>query len=91
MGRPKEKASMVNTQNDPLGKDRLGRDAAKNDDQAGYGRPKRADARGYSLEEAEKMAMKHQDALKNIPVKKKLVFESEKKSENLLNPKQIRE
>ena len=91
MGRPKEKASMVNTQNDPLGKDRLGRDAAKNDDQAGYGRPKRADARGYSLEEAEKMAMKHQDALKNIPVKKKLVFESEKKSENLLDPKQIRE
>jgi len=41
MGRPIEKASFVNTQDDPMGKDRLGRDAAKNDDQAGYGRPKR--------------------------------------------------
>jgi len=91
MGRPREKASMVNTQNDPLGKDRLGKDATKNDDQAGYGRPKRADARGYSLEEAEKMALKHQEALKNIPVKKKLVFESDKKADNLLDPKQIRE
>ena len=91
MGRPREKASMVNTQNDPLGKDRLGRDAAKNDDQAGYGRPKRADARGYSLEEAERMVAKHRRALSDIPVKKKLVFESDKKADNLLDPKQIRE
>ena len=91
IGRPREKASMVNTQNDPLGKDRLGRDAAKNDDQAGYGRPKRADARGYSLEEAERMVAKHRRALSDIPVKKKLVFESDKKADNLLDPKQIRE
>jgi len=91
MGRPREKASIAGTQNDPLGKDRLGRDAAKNDDQADFGRPKRSDARGYSLEEAEKMAMRHEEALKGIPTKKQLVFESEKKADSLLDPKQIRE
>jgi len=91
MGRPREKASIAGTQNYPLGKDRLGRDAAKNDDQADFGRLKRSDARGYSLEEAEKMAMRHEEALKGIPTKKQLVFESEKKADNLLDPKQIRE
>ena len=91
MGRPQEKASFVNTQNDPMGKDRLGRDAAKNDDQAGYGRPKRADARGYSLEEAEKMVGKYQRMFDEIPTKKKMIFESDKKGDSLLDPKQIRE
>jgi len=37
------------------------------------------------------MAMRHEEALKGIPTKKQLVFESEKKADNLLDPKQIRE
>ena len=91
MGRPIEKASFVNTQDDPMGKDRLGRDAAKNDDQAGYGRPKRSDARGFTLERAERELGKFEGMLKNIPTKKKLVFESDKKGDSLLDEKQIRE
>jgi lysophospholipase L1-like esterase len=39
LGRPKEKVSNINTQDNAFGKDRLGRDAMKNDDQEGYGRP----------------------------------------------------
>jgi lysophospholipase L1-like esterase len=39
LGRPKERVSNINTQDNAFGKDRLGRDAMKNDDQEGYGRP----------------------------------------------------
>jgi hypothetical protein len=39
LGRPKEKVSNINTQDNAFGKDRLGRDAMKNDDQEGYSRP----------------------------------------------------
>ena len=91
MGRPREKASMAGTQNDPLGKDRLGRDAAKNDDQEDFGRPKRVDARRYTMEQSKKELGRHEDMLNNIPGKKKLVFESDKKGDSLLDPKQIRE
>ena len=91
MGRPREKASMAGTQNDPLGKDRLGRDAAKNDDQEDFGRPKRADARRYTMEQSKKELGRYEDMLSNIPGKKKLVYESDKKGDNLLDPKQIRE
>ncbi len=91
MGRPREKASMAGTQNDPLGKDRLGRDAAKNDDQEDFGRPKRADARRYAMEQSKKELGRYEDMLSNIPGKKKLVYESDKKGDNLLDPKQIRE
>jgi len=91
MGRPREKASMAGTQNDPLGKDRLGRDAAKNDDQEDFGRPKRVDARRYTMEQSKKELGRYEDMLSNIPGKKKLVYESDKKGDNLLDPKQIRE
>ena len=91
MGRPREKASMAGTQNDPLGKDRLGRDAAKNDDQEDFGRPKRVDACRYAMEQSKKELGRHEDMLNNMPGKKKLVFESDKKGDNLLDPKQIRE
>ena len=91
MGRPRERASMAGTQNDPLGKDRLGRDAAKNDDQEDFGRPKRVDARRYTMEQSKKELGRHENMLNNIPGKKKLVFESDKKGDNLLDPKQIRE
>jgi hypothetical protein len=95
IGRPKEKASMANTQDDPLGKDRLGRDAAKNDDQAGYGRPVRSDARRYTMEQTRKHYGKYENMLETIPTqtttKKKLIFESDKRKNDLLDPKQIRE
>lgn len=91
MGRPKERASFLGTQNDPLGMDRLGRDAAKNDDQPGYGRPKRVDARRYTMEQSRKEVGKFENMLKTIPSKKKLVYESESNANSLLDPKQIKE
>jgi hypothetical protein len=36
LGRPKEKTSFINTQDDPLGRDRLGKQAMKKDDSQGY-------------------------------------------------------
>ena len=80
-GRPKEKASNINTQDDALGKDRLGTDRMK-------GR--------NDLEEASNTEfLKHQDMLKNIPFVKRtgkqLVFEDDKKKEKLLDESQIKE
>ena len=80
-GRPKEKASKINTQDDAFGKDRLGRDRMKGRD---------------GIEEASNIEfLKHQNMLKNIPFvkkhKKQLVFEEDKKKENLLDESQIKE
>jgi hypothetical protein len=91
MGRPREKASFLGTQNDPLGKDRLGRDAAKNDDQADFGRPKRVDARRYTLEQTKREVGKYENMLKSIPSKKKLVFESDRQGDGLLDTNLIKE
>jgi hypothetical protein len=49
LGRPEERVSNINTQDNAFGKDRLGRDAMKNDDQEGYGRPKK-DVSPFALE-----------------------------------------
>ena len=80
-GRPKEKASNINTQDDALGKDRLGTDRMKGRDE---------------LDEASNTEfLKHQDMLKNIPFVKRtgkqLVFEDDKKKEKLLDESQIKE
>ena len=80
-GRPKEKASNINTQDDALGKDRLGTDRMKGRDE---------------LDEVSNTEfLKHQDMLKNIPFVKRtgkqLVFEDDKKKEKLLDESQIKE
>ena len=80
-GRPKEKASNINTQDDALGKDRLGTDRMKGRDE---------------LDEISNTEfLKHQDMLKNIPFVKRtgkqLVFEDDKKKEKLLDESQIKE
>ena len=80
-GRPKEKASKINTQDDAFGKDRLGRDGMKGKDEV---------SEGNNTE-----FLKHQGMLKNIPfvkrTEKKLVFEDDKKKEKLLDESQIKE
>ena len=80
-GRPKEKASNINTQDDALGKDRLGTDRMK-------GRNELDEASNTEF-------LKHQDMLKNIPFVKRtgkqLVFEDDKKKEKLLDESQIKE
>jgi len=87
LGRPKEKASMINTQNDPLGRDRLGTKDMKIDDQPGFGASKKS---SISLNENTKTEyFKNKKLLESID--KKLVFNDELRASSLLDEKQIKE
>jgi hypothetical protein len=87
MGRPEEKASNINTTNDPLGLDRLGRKAMKTDDQQGYGRDNTSP---FALESTKKEFVKHKKILDSL-TPKRMIFESERKANGLLDESQIRE
>jgi len=88
VGRPEEKASNIDTTNDPLGMDRLGKKAMKTDDQQGYGRDNTSP---FTMETTKRQLSKHSRLLDEIPMRKKLVFESQKNGESLLDERQIRE
>ncbi|MCP4252975.1 MAG: hypothetical protein GY936_17735 [Ignavibacteriae bacterium] len=83
LGRPKEKASKRNTQDDNFGKDRLGRDGMKND----YNNPSKS---GLALENNIHIS-KHQSMLKSIPTGKRLVFEQDSEESSLLDESNIKE
>ena len=83
LGRPKEKASKRNTQDDNFGKDRLGTKGMKRD----YNDPKKS---SLALESNAEFA-KHQSMLKSIPKKKKLVFEQNSAESSLLDESNIKE
>ena len=87
MGRPEEKGSNINTTNDPLGMDRLGKKAMKTDDQQGYGRDNTSP---FALENTKKEFVKHKKILDSLGPKK-MIFESERKANGLLDESQIRE
>ena len=78
LGRSEEKVSTINTQNNPLGKDRLGKTAMKYDDEMA----------GQSKQLTENTYLKNKQFLNEI--EKKLVFESDKAKESLLDEKQLR-
>jgi hypothetical protein len=88
VGRPEEKASFINTADDPLGMDRLGRDSNKKDDQQGYGRDKTSP---YALESTKREYSRHLRSLDGLEQKKVLIFEEAKKGSSLLDETQIRE
>ena len=87
MGRPEEKGSNIDTTNDPLGMDRLGKKAMKTDDQQGYGRDNTSP---FALENTKKEFVKHKKILDSL-APKKMIFESERKANSLLDESQIRE
>ena len=87
LGRPKEKASHYGTQNDPLGQDRIGKVGMKTDDQQGYGR----DTSAPFAMETKKQYFKYQNVLDSMTNKKTLIFEAQKKAENILDESQLRE
>jgi hypothetical protein len=87
LGRPKEKASHYGTQNDPLGQDRIGKVSMKTDDQQGYGR----DTSAPFAMETKKQYFKYQNVLDSMTNKKTLIFEAQKKAENMLDESQLRE
>lgn len=88
VGRPEEKSSFINTTDDPLGMDRLGRDANKRDDQQGYGRDTTSP---YALESTKREFARHLRSLDGLDQKKILIFEDSKSAANLLDESQIRE
>ncbi len=88
MGRPQEKASFINGTDDPLGQDRLGRKANKVDDQEGYGRDKTSPS---AMETTKRQLSKYTRVLQEIPSRKKMIFEADKKAGGLLDESQLRE
>ena len=84
LGRPKEKVSNINTQDNAFGKDRLGRDAMKNDDQEGYGRPKK-DVSPLALE----IKAKNKTLLESL--EKKIIVNKDTNKESLLDESKLKE
>ena len=84
LGRPKEKVSNRNSQEDNVGKDRLGSKGMKNDYNDSNKSP-------LTLENNTEF-LKHQSMLKSIPFdEKRLVFEQDNKGESLLDESNIKE
>jgi hypothetical protein len=83
LGRPQEKSSNRNTQDDNFGKDRLGVDGMKKD----------YNQKGSSSLALENLrSIKHMDMLKTIPYgKKQLVFEGKESEGSLLDESNIKE
>ena len=82
LGRPEEKVSNINTQDNVFGRDRLGRKDMKVDDQPGYN--------SKSLNEnAQTTYLKNKQFLTEI--QKTLVFQSDKAKESLLDENQLRD
>ena len=82
LGRPEEKVSTINTQNNPLGRDRLGKTAMKKDD----------DMAGLSkqlTENSQTTYLKNKQLLEGM--EKQLVFKSDKVKESLLDENQLRD
>ena len=79
LGRPKEKVTNINTQDNVFGRDRLGRQAAKVDDQPDFN----------SKALTENVKLKNSQFINEI--EKKLVFQSDKAKESLLDENQLRD
>jgi hypothetical protein len=79
LGRPKEKVSTINTQDNPLGRDRLGRTANKYDDTMD----------GLSKQLTENVYLKNKQLLNEM--EKKIVFSADKAKESLLDENQLRD
>jgi len=84
LGRPEEKVSNINTQNNAFGKDRLGRDAMKNDDQEGYGRPKK-DVSPLAME----LKARNKTLLESLD--KQIVFNKTNSESSLLDESNLKE
>ena len=83
LGRPKEKASNIDTQDNPLGRDRLGKKDMKKDDQEGTGRTQFKGGSPLALEGTKLELSKNRTLLESLH--KKLVFQSDKAKESLLD------
>jgi hypothetical protein len=91
LGRPKEKASKRNTQDDNFGKDRLGSAGMKKDYNSND--KIKPDFKGGSplALESSHIFSKYESMLKAIPTRKQLVFENDNSGESLLDETNIKE
>lgn len=91
LGRPEEKTTRRNTQDDPLGKDRIGAMGNKKDDESDSIKNNYKGGSPLALENRS-LSSRQSDMLEKIPFKKKiLIFESDKQKESLLDENQIHE
>jgi hypothetical protein len=81
LGRPEKKVSNINTQDNAFGKDRLGRDSMKNDDQQNYN--------GRINENFQTTYLKNKQFINELD--KKLVFQTDKAKESLLDENNLRD
>jgi hypothetical protein len=89
MGRPEEKATNRNTQDDNFGKDRLGAKGMKNDDNESNSiNPEFKGGSPLSLE-AKQVYLKNKALIEGLV--KKVTIETPKSKESLLDENQIRE
>ena len=84
LGRPKEKVSDINTQNNALGRDRLGVKATKVDDQENY-----SPTRPQVSYEAKTALLKNKSLFESL--NKKLSFDDEQRAASLLDESKIKE
>jgi len=84
LGRPKEKVSDINTQDNAFGRDRLGTKAMKVDDQETYG-----PTRPQAAYEAKTALLKNRSLLESL--NKKLAFDDEQRAASLLDESKIKE
>jgi hypothetical protein len=89
LGRPEEKASNRNTQNDNFGKDRLGTKSMKVDDQEDFGKNNFKGGSPLALENAKSVFAKNKTLIESLS--KTLVFESDKNKESLLDESNLTE
>ena len=83
LGRPKEKVSNRNTQDDNFGKDRLGAKGMKNDVNDTNKSPLALEGNTHFLS--------NKNVLDSIPFKKQMVFEQDDKKDSLLDESNIKE
>jgi hypothetical protein len=90
LGRPEEKSTKINTQDNAFGKDRIGALGMKKDtDSSDSIKPQYKGGSPLALEN-KKISIFQKEMLAKIP-QKKLIFESDNEKSSLLDEKQIRE
>ena len=89
LGRPEEKVTDRNTQDDTFGKDRLGAISMKVDDQEDFGRTQFKGGSPLALENAKIALSKNKTLIEGL--QKKLVFQSDKDKESLLDESNLTE
>tara|TARA_R110000764_G_scaffold213478_1_gene299847 strand:- start:49 stop:1182 length:1134 start_codon:yes stop_codon:yes gene_type:complete len=91
LGRPKEKASNIGKQDNAFGKDRLGREGMKKDNDASNSIKPKYNGNSPLALEVRGLSRSQEEMLNKIPsTKKQMIFEKDSNESSLLDDKQIR-